>query len=237
MERMTLEWFISGPQDMELRQYRVLQGLKGYFEQFAHNRLYPYLAELIQLLEGLEDLAQKRGDLRRQFPQRLKEIDPEKSTLIFEQIHGESADLQQTMELIDWAIPQVKKAIEEGMHIYNFVDEHISIEEVGIMPSYRQEGYWLVPDLRAAQLNLLRYEVSLFSSASERYRALKTVVLESLAEGAIKLPSESVKLLLMRKYQDLPNPATYRCAVDMDFPYSETVLPVGKRKLMAQLVS
>jgi hypothetical protein len=41
-------------------------------------------------------------------------------------------------------------------------DEQISIEEVGIMPAYRQEGYWLVPDTQAAQLNLLRYEVSLF---------------------------------------------------------------------------
>ena len=71
MERMTLEWFMSGTQDMELRQYRVLQGLKGYYQQFSHNRLYPYLAELIQLLEGLESLAQKRGDIRRQFPQRL----------------------------------------------------------------------------------------------------------------------------------------------------------------------
>ena len=70
-----------------------------------------------------------------------------------------------------------------------------------------------------------------------QYRALKTVVLESLEEGTNRLPSESVKLLLMKKYQDLPNPATYRCEVDMDFPYSETVLPVGKRKLMAYLVS
>jgi hypothetical protein len=131
----------------------------------------------------------------------------------------------------------LKRAIEEGMHIYNFVDEHISIEEVGIMPAYREEGYWLVPDTRAAHLNLLRYQVSLFSSTSERYRALKTVVVDSLAEGAIKLSPESVKLLLMKRYQDLPNPATYRCEVDMDFPYLETILPVGKRKLMAQLVS
>jgi len=234
---MTLEWFVSGPQDTELRQYRVLRGLKEYYEQFSHNRLYPYLAELIELLEGLENLAQKRGDLRRQFPQRLKDIDLENSQLIFEQVHGESADLQRTMDLIHWTLPQIRKATEEGMHIYNFVDEHISIEEVGIMPAYRQEGYWLVPNSRAAQLNLLRYEVSLFSSSSERYRALKTVVLESLAEGEVKLPSESVKLLLMKKYQDLPNPATYRCEVDMDFPYVETILPIGKRKLMAQLVS
>ncbi len=237
MERMTLDWFVSGPQDMELRQYRVLQGLKGYFEQFSHNRLYPYLAELIHLLEGLENLAQKRGDMRRQFPQRLKDIDVENSKLIFEQIHEDSTDFQKTMDLLQWTVPQLKKTIEEGMHIYNFVDEHVSIEEVGIMPAYRQEGYWLVPDTRAEQLNLLRYEVSLFSSSSERYRALKTVLLESLAEGEIKLPPESVKLLLTKKYQDLPNPATYRCEVDMDFPYAETILPVGKRKLMAQLVS
>jgi hypothetical protein len=41
----------------------------------------------------------------------------------------------------------------------------------------------------------------------------------------------------MKKYHDLPNPATYRCEVDIDFPYQDTVLPVAKRKLMAHLVA
>ena len=72
---------------------------------------------------------------------------------------------------------------------------------------------------------------------NKRYRTLKTVLLESLDEGAVKRAPEWVKMTLLEKYRDLPNPATYRCEVDIEFPYQETTLPVAKRKLMAQLVS
>jgi hypothetical protein len=108
---------------------------------------------------------------------------------------------------------------------------------VGIVPAYKQEGYWFVPDLRADLLHLLRYEMALFSSANERFRSLKTTLIDSLEERLIKHSPESVKLSLVKRYSELPNPATYRCEVDIDFPYQETILPIAKRKLMAYLVS
>ena len=121
------------------------------------------------------------------------------------------------------------------MDIYNFVEEHISIEEVGIMPMYREEGYWFVPDAKRSRLNLFRYEVSLFTAVDERFRTLKTRLLESLEEDSIKRPPEDIKLELVHRYRELPNPATYMCESDLDFPYDQTMLPVAKRKLMKHL--
>ncbi len=237
MSKLSLDLFTSGSQDPETRQYLVLQGLKEHYERFSHNRLYPDLAELIQLAESLEAVIQSHEDLQKHLPKSITDLDMDQKKVVTQPAAGEFPELARIIDFINWALPLVRKAIDEGTTIYNFVDQHISIEEVGIMPVYRQEGYWFVPDLKAELLHLLRYEIALFSSSSERYRTLKTMLLESVEEGAVKHSPESVKLSLMEKYHDLPNPATYACQVDIDFPYHETILPVAKRKLLLRLVS
>jgi hypothetical protein len=237
MSTLSLETFLTGPQDLEAKQYLILQGLGEHYNEFSRNRLYPSLSELLELFVLLEGLVQKKSDIEGHLPQRLKEIDLENMKLVYEPVQGKDEDLEKAIDLINWALPQIKKTLDEGMDIYNFVDDQIAIEEVGIMPMYREEGYWFVPESRASQLHLLRYEVSLFTSAKERFRTLKTTLLESIEQAAIAPSPESIKLELIKKYNDLPNPATYTCETDLDFPYSETILPVAKRKLMAHLFS
>jgi len=82
----------------------------------------------------------------------------------------------------------------------------------------------------------MRFEISLFSADGERYRRLKTRLLESLSEKPLRTPPETIKLSLIERYRDLPNPATYRCETDMDFPFAETMLPVAKRKFMSHIL-
>jgi hypothetical protein len=236
MSKLTLEMFTAGVEDFETRQYHVLQGLKETYDRFAHNRLYPDLADLIKLAESLDSIVRSHEELKGRLPGELS-VDIEHRSLIIDPQQARFPELDRMIEFIQWAIPLIRKALSEAATIYNFVDEHISIEEVGIMPMYKQEGYWLVPDLKSEMLHLLRYEMALFSAAHERYRTLKTVLLESLEEHFIRHSPESVKLHLMETYADLPNPATYRVEVDIDFPYQDTILPIAKRKLMKYLVS
>jgi hypothetical protein len=40
---------------------------------------------------------------------------------------------------------------------------------------------------------------------------------------------ERLKLDLIKKFSDLPNPATYLILSKMKFPFSETLMPVAKR--------
>jgi hypothetical protein len=237
MERLGLSFFVSGTKDLEGKQYLVLQALKEHYDQFSHNCLYPALRDLIELSTLLTGLLQKHNDMKSHLPQEIKEIDLENNQLVFKPLSESGADLERAAELILWTLPYLKKAIEEGMEIYNFVDEHIVIEEVGIVPMYREEGYWFVPEIKASLLHLIRYEASLFTSAEERYRTLKTKVLESIVQAYIHRSPESIKLELIQKYHDLPNPATYVCQTDLEFPYTETILPIAKRKLMKQLFS
>ncbi len=237
MQRLSLELFIGGGHDVETRQYQVLNCLKSYYAEFSHNRLYPAFKDLIDVTSTLEGLVGKKENLEGNFPQQLVGVDIEHQQLVFDSVSGRDPGFERAMDLIVWSLPHLRKAVEEAINIYHFVDEHIMIEEVGIMPVYKEEGYWTVPDARAHQLYLLRYEVSLFTSSAERYRQLKTTVLETMEMTALHKPPETFKLDVIEKYQDLPNPAMYMCATDLDFPYESTILPIAKRKLMSQLYS
>lgn len=237
MSALSLDLILSAGADQETKQYRVLQGLKECYDRFSHNRLYPDLADLIRIAESLNAVLASHGNLRTHLPQSIADIDIEHKKVVLEPVDANLPELSAVIGFVEWALPHISKAIEEGTTIFSFVEDHISIEEVGIMPMYNQEGYWLVPDLRSDTLHLLRYELALFSSAQERFRTLKTVLLETLEERYVKHSPESVKLQLLEKYSDMPNPATYRCEVDIDFPYAETMLPVAKRKLLSRLVA
>jgi hypothetical protein len=237
MSKLTVNTFIAGDHDAETRQYHVLQSLKDYQGTFSHNYLYPSLSELIDLCTALESLLESKGNIENHLPQRLTEIDLVNQKLVYEAEHTNTPDFERVVELIEWALPKIRRVIEEGIDIYNLVDDHISIEEIGIMPMYREEGYWFVPNLTCSRLDLYRYEVSLFTAASERFRTLKTRLLDSLEQEGIMRSPEQIKLELVHKYRELPNPATYMCETDLDFPYDHTMLPVARRKLMKHLFS
>ncbi|MBI5472783.1 MAG: hypothetical protein HY961_10610 [Ignavibacteriae bacterium] len=237
MRKLRVDTFLSGSADQETRQYHVLEGLKSHYDEFSHNRVYPSLAELVDLYAALKNILNGMSDIQGRLPHDIKEVDLEEGKLVYETRGISDDDLTHAAELITWALPQIKQAIEEGVSIYTFVDEHIQIEQVGILPMYREEGYWFVPENRAALLHLLRYEMSLFTAANERFRSLKTTNIGEVEQKLIVQSPESIKLRLIAQYRDLPNPATFMCETDLDFPYAETILPIAKRKLMAQVFS
>lgn len=237
MEKLSIEMFIGGGSDVETKQYQVLHSLKEYYNELSHNRLYPAFKELVDVTSTLESLVEQKGGLDESFPQQLRGVDLGHHHLIYDSLTPADPDFQRVFDLIAWALPLLKKAVDEGIGIYHFVDEHITIEEVGLMPVYKQEGYWAVPDTKGRKLYLLRYEVSLFSSSTERYRQLKTKVLETIELSLLRKTPEELKLDVIGKYPDLPNPAMYLCETDLDFPYESTILPIAKRKLMTQLYS
>ena len=237
MHKLTLDTFLTGSSDAEIRQYHVLEGLKSNYAEFTHNRLYPSLSELVDLHTALVNILNGMSHIHGHLPHELKEVDLEQGKLVYEAAGINDEDLQRAADLITWALPKIEQAIDEGINIYNFVDEHIQIGHVGILPMYREEGYWFVPEHKAALLHLLRYEVSLFTSTNERYRSLKTKSIGDVEQNSLAQTPESIKLNLIQQFHDLPNPATFLCETDLDFPYIETILPIAKRKLMVQVFS
>lgn len=235
MDGLRLEHFMRAGDDLERAQYQVLGRLQQVRQAFSRNIVYPFLADLIRLFGSLSQIVENLDQMRNAVPGKLEGLDLETAQLIRQQPTFGSDQLGALEELIRWALPLVQDAIEEGRTIFEFVDENLHLEEVGIVSSYLEEGYLIVPDRMTSQLHVLQYSLSVFVRADERYRSLRTTYVRSVPRGSVYPSPQSIKLDLVQDIPDLPNPATYFFATELDFPFEPTMLPVAKRKLMRYL--
>ncbi len=229
---LSLDLFTQVQSDFEARQYRILAGLKKYKVNFQNNRIYPYLSELVQLHRTLQDIRKRLNDLREEFPKKISKVDLRRKEIEHEMILVDGSDVINVENLISWALPRIEEVIREGTSLHEYVEEELSVEHVGIVPNYREEGYLFIPDRGSSKLRLFQFEVSIFKSADDRFRSLKTRHLKSMKLGLASMSPNSIKLELIRDQKELPNPATYHFDTDLEFSFNETIFPVAKRKLM-----
>ncbi len=128
MEKLSLEHFLAAGTDPESARYRILAHLKKCAEDFDHNKLYPELSDLIALKNSLEAIVNGKSKLVNELPPNLKGIDLKKKKLIFEKQDITCSPLDAVIKLIQWALPEIEKAINEGTHIYDFVEENLAIK-------------------------------------------------------------------------------------------------------------
>lgn len=230
--RLSLDLFTKVQDDYEKRQYIILAELKKISNEFQYYKVYPHLSMLVELYRTIKDVKNRLSDLRGKFPKRIGKIDWVNKTIEHEVVFVDGTDLSAVEDLIIWALPNIERVIEEGIAIYEFVENELSVEHVGILPNYRDEGYLFVPDNRYKKLNLFRFEMSIFQSSEDPYRTLKTTYLRSINQGGAQLAPGSIKLQLIREEKEMPNPATYAVETQLDFPFDQTIMPVAKRKLI-----
>ncbi|MDZ7692557.1 MAG: hypothetical protein U5K69_15760 [Balneolaceae bacterium] len=205
---LSLDLFTQVQSDFEKRQYLILAALKNISDDFKQNRIYPHLSELSELRRTLADIKNRLVDLRNDFPKRIGNIDLVNKVIEHEVVFVDGSDLSKVEDLIAWALPHIEAKIEEGKALFEYVDEEIEVTEVGILPNYVDEGYFFVPDNEEAKLLLFRYEMSIFQSAQDQYRGLRTGFLKALNQGRALMSPNSIKLELIRENKELPNPAT-----------------------------
>ena len=239
MSSLTIDIFTSSIDDLELSEYKVLAALKKYSEMLHKNILYPAFAEAIEIFQMLTSILEQRKYFNSIKMRHVTGIDIESRELVYEyektgvDIHN----IQKVFEFIDWAMPRIKEIVDEGTAIFDFVESQINIKEIGIIPVYKNEGYFMVPDHKAREINVYRFQLSNVITSDIPFKSLKTNLVESVEENTITSEPESIKLQLIKKFPDLPNPATYNVCTELDMPFSETILPIAKRKIMRQLAA
>jgi hypothetical protein len=237
MTALTLALFTQAQQDYEAAQYRILARLQQARQALHHNKLYPVMSELVELTSVLQTIETNKAQYRNVMPKDLRGVDFEKRTLVFENQPANEEGIEAMFSLISWALPQLVELANESMEMFEFVMNQLELHVVGIMPIYKDEGYAIIADPASSVYHILRYELSLFMAHDEQYRAMKTIEVQTRTQDSLLNAPENIKLDLVHRYRDLPNPATYLLDVALDLPFAETILPVAKRKLMRQLVS
>lgn len=238
MDKLTINTFIAAINDLEVSQYKVLGTLKRYKEQLRQHKIFPVLADLLELKNLLEELSNKKNRFQSLFPKKIEKVDFRNKKIIYSDENYSDAEVEKLFEFINWAYPGIDEALTEAKAIYEFVRQNIRIEEIGIMPIYRNEGYFFVPDNRQEQEQVFRFEVSFLPTENISFNVMKTNLIETLRHVSFtKQAFAELKLDLIRRHPELPNPAAFKCETELDFPFDETIFPVAKSILISKLAA
>jgi hypothetical protein len=152
----------------------------------------------------------------------------------YKELVEDDESLKIVRDLMEFSIPKLRSMIDEGRDIYQFVEENVELDTVGLLPMYRNEGYFFLEEEKNSEIFIYRYQLSLIKATEETYRSLKTMLIQKEKKSIARTLSQ-VKMELTKKFTELPNPATYVFRSALKFPLNETVLPVAKRILIREI--
>lgn len=224
-------WFLDGYIDFELQKYKLLAYLKEVNKYFNANKLYPQLADIIFHYRNLTGFQQNKRLLQNQFPKELSKVNMEKLELVYKEMLQDGDVMAELEDIVNYATKKMKGTIDSGTELYELVEQQLSIEPVGILPLYKNEGYLLLRYREKNEVQVYNYTISLLKSSDANFTAVKMEYVDSYTKN-ISFTYEHIKRSIINSIRALPNPAVYFIESRLDVPLNETLLPIAKRMLV-----
>lgn len=231
MKALSDMWFAEGYIDFELKKYTLLAYLQEINSYFTQNMLYPQLGDVIFHYNNLRAFKDNKQYLQQHFPKRLTAINLEKLQILYEQMIEDDELMAELENIIQYALQKMDRTIREGTEIYEFVEDKLNIEPVGLIPLDVQEGYMLLSDGRFSDTLVYQYRLTIFERADEKYRGIHTQYISTYSRSFAQT-NVRIKADLLKHRKELPNPAVYTIETTLKFPLEETLLPIAKRSLV-----
>ena len=234
MKTLSETWFADGYIDFELKKYTLLAYLQEVNKYFTESKLYPQLADVIFQYNNLLHFKTNKEYLKQQFPKRLSQIDLQRLELLYEAIIEDDEMMDQLEEILHYSLAKLKGTIKGGTEIYEFVEDRIGINPVGLVPLECNEGYFFLRDGNYRDTKVYQYRLSIFEKHDEKYRSIKTEFIAGWQRNYVNT-CENIKAELIRNRSFMPNPAVYSIETDLNIPVEETLLPIAKRSFVRYL--
>lgn len=234
MDRLKDNWLTEGLIDFEYKKYQLLAYFKEVKSSFNRVELYPFLSDLVFHYRNLVSLKENHSLLRDSFPKELSQDGLKNLELNYQRMIEDDCLMQEIESIIEYALPQFKTSLDEGSYIYELVESKCEISPVGLTSLYANEGYLFVSQPPEKETHIYRYQVTIFEQSSETMRGLHTHFLQT-AERSLSSTYENLKLNLIKKYAELPNPSVYLVLSKLKVPFDQTLMPVAKRLLVKQI--
>ncbi|MFC4872957.1 hypothetical protein [Negadavirga shengliensis] len=231
MNRLSENWISEGWIDFEYKKYILLAYLKSVDEKFREVKLYPAMSELIKHYEKLCHIDKNRHQMKLAFPKELKGVDFENLKIKYARLMQEDDVMKELGEIVDFARPKIKEQIEEGKSIYEFIESHLEIEPIGLTPLYQKEGYALLSYDSSKDIYVYRYTITLFQNSLDKFRGIALQFVGKVRRSLVNT-YDRIKMDLVKKFGDLPNPSAWRIHSLQEVPLEESLLPVSKRLLL-----
>lgn len=234
MNELKHDWLTDGIIDYEFKKYILMAYLKTIREKFDQTELYPFLSDLVFHYRNLLKVKSNKEIIYESFPKSITKADFKKLKFMYKKLVYDGEVMNEIEEIISFAIPKMEQRIREGKELYEFVEHNLELSSVGVIPIYKEEGYLLINQDKDSDVNIFRYHITMFERADENYRGITTEYLGQEMRSISKT-YESMKLDLIRRYSQLPNPATYLVVSKLNFPVPQTLLPIAKRLLVRHI--
>ncbi len=231
MKNLSKNWITEDIIDAEYKRYILLAYLNEVGHNFEEKKLYPHLAEVIEHHRQLLALKQNTQNLYSSFPDHIKQVDWENLRIDFEKMAGHEGIMNELEEIINYSIPQFEKYVQTGKQLFDYVENLLQVEPVGVLPLYAFEGYMFLLRPKSKETFVYEYTITIFEEAEQRYRAIHTEYLDSYKQSFTNTP-ENIKLDLIKNRAKLPNPAVYVVNPQIEIPLMETYLPIAKRAVV-----
>lgn len=233
-QRLKDNWLTDGLIDFEYKKYLLLAYLKGVRESFSKVELYPYLGDIVFHYRNLLALRENKSLIVEHFPKELSLEKLNRLEISYRKMIEDDAIMQEIESIMEFALPRLRDHLDEGSSLFDFVESNCALSSIGVVPLYAREGYVFMTQPPERETVIYRYQVTVYQHPTEPMRGLQTQFVCTSAYG-LGRTYETIKMDLVRKYNDLPNPATFLVMSKMKFPFQPTLMPVAKRLLIKYL--
>ncbi len=234
--QLNTNWLTEHIIDAEYKRYILLAYLQHVHRDFSETRLYPHLADLVSHYRNLLDFDKTIRLMKEEERGELKGIDAHNLKLVYDKTLGNDALMQELEEIVHYSIPRFREQLEEGKGIYEEVEYGMTLQPIGIVPLYKDEGYLLLRSEPNYETRVYQYKLSLIEQVGDRFRAIHTHYLDTFRNSLV-YTFEAIKRDLIKSRKDLPNPATWLIEAEKQYPVNETLLPIAQRMLVRYLYS
>ncbi len=234
MEKLNHDWITQGLIDFEFKKYVLLAYLKNVRKEFLLNKLFPFLSDLVFHYKNLLRIKENKEIVYESFPKSISKADFKKLKISYKRLIEDNDMMKEIEDIIFFAIPKFEEYINEGKELYELVEGNMELTSVGLTPIYFDEGYLFLNRENENEVFIYFYNLTVFKNHQENFRGISTNFIQK-ENKSIFNSYESIKMQLIRKNKQLPNPATYLILSKLNYPVPETILPVAKRLLVRHL--
>lgn len=233
MSKLNKNWLTESHIDFELKKYTLLAYLQDVQFEYKSNRIYPWLSELIEHYKNLTSIKENTGKLKDSMAKDVSAFDLNELKLKYDEAFIDDEMFETLNEIIDFSLPLFAQNIKDGKTIYDFVEDHLNLEAVGISPINTNEGYLLLQSEKE-NIHAYQYAISFFDLKDEKHRSLTTSHIQDYTFN-LTTSFQKVKSDLISNNKELPNPAVYALKCDLSIPLQETFLPIAKRYFISKM--
>ncbi|MDX5319557.1 MAG: hypothetical protein LPK45_00715 [Bacteroidota bacterium] len=231
---LSTNWLTENIIDFEYKKYILLAYLQHVHRDFQSVKLYPHLSDLVSHYRNLLDFEKTIGLMRAEEKGELQKIDLKNLELVYEKTLQNDGLMNELEEIVQYSIPQFRYHLNEGKDLYESIEHQLTLNPIGIVPLYTDEGYMLLKSNSNYETHIYQYRMTLIHQAGEPYRGIHTHFIGTETNSLIHT-FEAIKRQLVKERKELPNPATYLIESEKQYPVNETLLPIARRMLVRYL--